>query len=496
MSGTDTGMEKLAEQILSGLGGKENVVYAVNCMTRLRVRVKEDSAVREQELEELEPVLSVRRPVMQYLEIVLGPGKSQKCTEALRAMGVPGEAEQPSRVWDGGRVTGKESAQPEDTKMNRHRVRLRDSLRRLCKNFGTIFAPMIPGIVAAGLCAGFAALIPQLVPGYENIPAWNVIYQFLTAVNAAFMTCLPAWAGYRAADVFGGTPVLGGMIGMFTNLDQVNDISKALGWYNDAQPLNAILRSGRGGVLAVIIGVYFMCRLERAIRRKMPDSLETVLTPLLTLLLTLIPYLLIVMPVIGVASMGLCTLVETIALSPYAAVRMLAGYIGAALFLPMVAAGMHHGLIALYTVQLETIGYVTLYPALAMAGAGQAGTAAALALMLRKGGNQKLRSTIHGALPAGILGVGEPLIYGVMLPLGKPLLPACLGAGVGGAFVMLMEVASTTWGPSGLPGVFVMTQGPRGAELSMLFYLTGWAISALSAFLLTKLMIRREQLPD
>lgn len=494
MGNGKTETDRLADQILSDLGDAENVISAVTCMTRLRVRVRQDEKVREKDLGALDEVLSIRRPVKGYLEIVLGPGKSQKCLEALRERGIPGETEQPSRAWDGEAVGEKKDR---ETKTGTEKGRrLRDGARRVCKNFGTIFAPLIPGIVAAGLCAGFAALIPLLVPDYESSRAWTVTVQFLSAVNAAFMTILPAWAGYRAADVFGGTPVLGGMVGMFTNLDQINTISQTIGWYNEAQPLNAILRSGRGGVLAVLIGVYFMCRLERAVRKRMPDSLETVLTPLITLLLTLIPYLMIVMPAIGAVSMGICSLVEKIAMSPHALVRMAAGYIGAALFLPMVAAGMHHGLIALYTVQLETIGYVTLYPALAMAGAGQVGAAAALLFMLGKKGNPRLRRSIAGAIPAGILGVGEPLIYGVMLPLGRPLIPACLGAGAGGAFVMLMEVASTTWGPSGLPGVFVMTEGPHGAALSMGCYLAGLAISAAAAFLLTRLMIRREDLPS
>ena len=135
-------------------------------------------------------------------------------------------------------------------------------------------------------------------------------------------------------------------------------------------------------------------------------------------------------------------------------VRILAGGISAALFLPMVAMGMHHGLVALYSVQLETIGYVTLYPALAMAGAGQVGAAIAIYLKAKKVGNTRMKEVITGALPAGVLGVGEPLIYGVTLPMGRPFITAGLGAGFGGAFVMAMQVAATTWGPSGLLAIF------------------------------------------
>lgn len=112
--------------------------------------------------------------------------------------------------------------------------------------------------------------------------------------------------------------------------------------------------------------------------------------------------------------------------------------------MPLVAMGMHHSLIAIYTVQLNTIGYVTLYPALCMGGFGQIGAAIAIYLVAKKVKNYRLPRIISGSIAAGILGVGEPLIYGVTLPLGKPFFTAGLGAGFGGAIVMAMQCASTS----------------------------------------------------
>ncbi|MDY2732045.1 MAG: PTS transporter subunit EIIC, partial [Erysipelotrichaceae bacterium] len=297
----------------------------------------------------------------------------------------------------------------------------------------------------------------------------------------------------RAAEKFGGTPILGGMLGMITGLAQINTISAAVGLYNDASPLDAILRAGRGGVLAAVIGVWVLVKVEKAVRSKMPDSLDIVFTPLLSLLITLIPYIFIVMPLTGLISTGLCKVVEFFCMSPSAIVRILAGFISSALFLPMVAMGMHHGLVALYTVQLNTLGYVTLYPALAMAGAGQVGAALAIYLKCKKVQNNRLKSVITGALPAGVLGVGEPLIYGVTLPMGKPFITAGLGAGFGGAFVMAMQVAATTWGPSGLLAVFVMTAGPQGAFNSVLFYVIGLVISYIMGFIITNIFVKDEE---
>ena len=476
--------EELVNAVVEGVGGRENILSAVNCMTRLRIRVREDGAIREDALKAAEGVLGVVHNQDRYVEVVVGPGKSRKCMDAMRALGVPGAVreddapgEAPSATT-GGETAGKAPG----------------AARRLMKTFGQVFAPLIPGIIAAGLCAGIASLIAQLCPGYGDVPALSAVYNLLTGVNRAFMVYLAAWTGYRAAEAFGGTPILGGMVGMFTTLENVDAISRAVGLYNEAQPLNAILRAGRGGVLAAVVGVWLMCRIEAAVRKRLPDALDVVFTPLLTLLITLVPYVFVVMPALGLVSTGLCRLVGAVAINPDPLVRMAAGFLGAALFLPMVAMGMHHGLIALYTVQLETFGYVTLYPALAMAGAGQVGAALAIALKARRLGNRRLCRTINGALPAALLGVGEPLIYGVMLPLGRPFITAGLGAGLGGAFVMLMRVASTTWGPSGLLGVFVMTEGPMGAVASMGCYLAGLAISCAAAYLVTTLMIRDAEL--
>jgi PTS system sucrose-specific IIC component len=467
--------QELSSKILALVGGRANVNSATNCMTRLRIHVKDDAAIQDETLKGVEGVLGLVHDQPNYVEVVVGPGKSRKCADVFADMGIPVSAENDvsaSSDWKANKAAIK-SGQKESR------------VKALLKSFGEIFAPLIPGVIAAGLCAGFATLLSQAIPNYADIPVWNIIYNLLSCINAAFMTYLTAWAGYRAAEKFGGTPILGGMLGMITTLANINTISQVVGLYNEAQPLDAILRAGRGGVLAAVLGVWVMCKIEKAIRKRMPDALDTVFTPLLTLIVTLIPYIFIVMPITGLVSTGLVKLVELVAMSSSPIVRMLAGYLGAALFLPMVAMGMHHGLVALYTVQLDAFGYVTLYPALAMAGAGQVGAAFAIAIKAKKVGNHRLRQVIGGALPAGILGVGEPLIYGVTLPMGRPFLTAGLGAGFGGAFVMLMQVASTTWGPSGLLGIFVMTGGPNGATMSIIYFLIGLVISYIMGFILT-----------
>ena len=370
----------------------------------------------------------------------------------------------------------------------------RNNIRAGLRVIGDIFIPLLPGIITAGLCGGVASLIAQTVPNYADRGVWAFLHQILTLINTAMMTFLTAWAGYRAAERFGGTPILGGMLGMITSLDGINQISSILGLYNSAVPLDSVLCSGKGGVLAVIAGALLIAFVEKFIRSVMPGSIDVVFTPLLTMFLCVIPYIVFIMPLFGYASGGIVWLFSRACLSDNLLIRAVSGYFAAAAFLPLVATGMHHGLVALYSVQLQELGYVTLYPALAMAGAGQVGAALALWKMAKKAGNENLCSVISGALPAGLLGVGEPLIYGVTLPLGKPFLTAGLGAGFGGAFIMVTQVAAATWGPSGLLGAFVMTAGPRGSVLSVLLYLAALVISYAGGYLITKLLYREEEL--
>lgn len=478
--------EELVKQMLEKLGGKDNVRSATNCQTRLRVQVNEDAKIDEAGLKNIEGVLGIVHDRSGYIEVVVGPGKCRKCADICHDMGIASnaaDAVSTSNDWKTNKSNIKAGQKP-------------NKVRDLLKIFGEIFVPLIPGVIAAGLCAGIATLIKQLVPGFADNTFLNVVVNLLGLINSAFLAYLTAWAGYRAAERFGGTPILGGMLGMITGLDGINVISQAIGWFNADIPLDSILRSGRGGVLAAVIGVYFMVKIEKAIRRKMPDSLDIVFTPILTLLITLIPYIFVVMPVCGLISSGLCWIVQVLCMSSSVVVRVIAGYVSAALFLPMVAMGMHHGLVALYSVQLEQFGYVMLYPALAMAGAGQVGAAIAIARKAKKVGNERMRNVIRGALPAGFLGVGEPLIYGVTLPMGKPFITAGLGAGFGGAFAMATGVAATTWGPSGLLALFVMTAGPHGAVNSVLCYGVGLVISYVMGYIITNLMVKDEEVAN
>ena len=492
--------QELSHKILELVGGKSNVTGATNCMTRLRVSLRDYNKADIEGLKATEGVLQVIQ--MDNLHVVLGPGKAKKVTDLFKEeAGVAGNMSTDSS-W-------------QDNKAAMKAGQKQGKVKSALKSVGDIFVPLIPGVIAAGICSGVATLLTQVCPdlnplldakvtttaniaanidGNTGLMMVYILHQFLTMINVAFMTYITAWAGYRAAEKFGATPILGGMLGMITTMSNINFLSPLVNMWVDeaggANALDAILRAGRGGVLAVILGVLLMAKVEKLIRSKMPDALDIVVSPLIILAVCVVPYVFVIMPITGVISNILVSAVGSVCMSESIVVRMVAGFLGSFLFLPLVAMGMHHGLVALYTVQKSALGFVTLYPALAMAGAGQVGAAIAIWLKARRTGNKRMMSVIGGALPAGVLGVGEPLIYGVTLPMGKPFITAGLGAGFGGAFCMAMMVAATTWGPSGVLALPIMTAGGSNPAMQVAYYAIGLVISYIMGFIITNFTLK------
>lgn len=482
-------IEKLCDLIIECVGGKSNISDVANCMTRLRLTVLNEEQIDDEKLKNIDGVLGLVHDKQNYYEVVVGPGISKRCADYCKTLDLGSDKTKEDKNTD---------VKPGDWKENKAKIKgkqKKGGIKSGLKILGEIFVPLIPGVVTAGLAAGFANLIGQVNPGYASDPLWGTIHSFLMLINASFMTYISAWAGYRATERFGGTPILGGMIGMMTGLEYINSISQILHLDNTG-PFGSILSVGRGGVIAALIGAWAIAKVETFTRKHIHPNLDTIFTPMISIVVVAVPYVLIVMPVAGLISTGIAICVEIATLSDNIIIRALTGYISAAVFLPLVAMGLHHSLIAVYTVQLDTITYITLYPALCMAGFGQIGAAIAIYIKARKVDNKRLKTVIAGSISAGILGVGEPLIYGVTLPLGKPFFTAGLGAGFGGALVMAFQCASTSWGPSGILGVALMTEGPNDPLFSIGLYLVGGIISIVMGFVISNMFIHSKEIAE
>lgn len=208
----------------------------------------------------------------------------------------------------------------------------------------------------------------------------------------------------------------------------------------------------------------------------MPESVELILNPLITTLITATLAIIILQPLGGLISDGIAHGVN-IAIDKGG---LLVGAILAGAFLPLVLSGLHQGLVPIHVELIQAHGSNPLLPILAMAGVGQVGAAIAVYMKTR---NARLKKVIKGALPVGILGIGEPLIFGVTLPLGRPFIGACLGGAVGGALICYWKVATViTFGISGLPLALTIVSG------KVMLYLAGLVITVLAGFIFTWMM--------
>lgn len=438
--------EELAKKIVDLLGGKDNILNAENCMTRIRVNVKDGSKADRQAIKNTPGVLGVVGDEPDYIQVVLGPGKvrdvMQICTTKL---GVKEQAPgQGSKEQPKGQV-GDWEANKKAVKSNQKHQKLINKVRVLAD----IFTPMIPAFIASGICNGLGKVIKILMTNgvLPDVVAVVVIYNIFVLIGNAFLSYMAIFTGVRAAKQFGVNEMLGGMIGAASLNSVINTISTAIGWYNKDVVNDSVLATGAGGIIGVVIGVWILAQIERRVHKHMPEVLDVSFTPLISMLIAVPLFVLIVMPVTGWLSTLVSAFLNLFINSTNPVVSVIAGYILAATFLPLVLLGLHRGLVPIYAIQIESLGGTTLFPAVAMAGAGQVGAAIALYIKAKRVGNHRLNRVIAGALPAGILGIGEPLIYGVTLPLMKPFITAGLGAGFGGAYVMLTHVMSTAYSP-------------------------------------------------
>lgn len=489
--------DQLSAKIIELLGGKNNIISVENCMTRLRVDLKDQSLLNSSDLKTTQGVLGLINE-KNNLQIILGPGKAKKISDIINTLleDKINESDQPVDK------TQKLGNWEENKKLQKS-AQKNSSLKNFLKLIGEIFVPMIPALIAAGVFNGFASVVSICINqgSVPNNTFWNLFYYILSLVGGSFITYLSIYTGINSAKQFGATAVLGGMVGAMSIMTQITDISKLLQnsfadlnlpfqIYNSQVPLKSVLNTGKGGIIGVIFGVWLLSLIEKWLHKHIPDTIDLVFTPLISMFVISVGFVLVVMPVTGIISDYLVSFLNLLVNSTVPLIQVLSGFILSAIFLPMVMLGLHQGLIPIYTVQLEAMGCITLYPVLAMAGAGQVGACIALYFKAKKAKNNRLKKIIAGALPAGFLGVGEPLIYGVTLPLGKPFITAGIGAGFGGAWCELMHVAASSFGPSGLVAVPLMMPN------SMLNFLIGLIISYIMSFIITNLFIRSSSLKE
>ena len=479
--------QTIAHQVLAHLGGAGNVASVENCITRLRLPVADQDLVDTAGLKAVDGVLGVVED--QTMQVILGPGLVDEVADEIERTLAAGADSAPATgasVADSAPATGTsgtDAADAGDTdtadrlqqrgadmkaaQKQRNRTPVKAFLRRVAN----IFLPLIPALIACGIIAGFNGLLTNLVQ--NGTRTWAAgLTPILTAIASGIMSLIAVFVGMNAAKEFGGTPIIGGAVAAIIPFAGVADVTI----------FGTELAPGQGGVIGALLAAVLAAYIERWARTWAPRSLSMLIVPTFTVLVVGVLTLFPLMTVAGWIAEGIGVLANQL----LQVGGGIAGFVLAGLFLPLVMFGLHQALIPIHATLIEQAGFTVLLPILAMAGGGQVGAAVAVFLKVR---DASMRRTIKSALPAGVLGVGEPLIYGVTLPLGRPFITACVGGAFGGAFIGVFNqlgttVGSTAIGPSGW-ALFPLTTGNQGIGPAVAIYGFGLLVSYVAGFLAT-----------
>lgn len=429
--------QRLSDEIYAQIGGIDNVESLIHCMTRLRIKIRDMSKVNIAPLKKIDGVLGVVEA--DTLEVVLGPGVNTKVAKIMNDEAGVKEGESfPTNSYQANKSEVERKAAEVHAA---HKASLKKTWwRAALQHISAIFVPLIPAFVGAGLISGVAGILRNMLT-VKMLPAsWNLGVTVLSMIASALFAYLNIYVGINTAKESGATPGLGGIIGGIVYLPGIVAPVTIPNIF-DGKPLAA----GQGGIIGVLLGVWLLSYVEKFFHKRIADSVDIIFTPFLTILIMGLFTVFLIMPLAGWFSNSLVGTINWI----LKVGGPVAGFILGLFFLPMVMLGLHQILTPIHLEMIQKMGFTPLLPILAMAGAGQVGAAIALWVRCRK--NKQLVNMIKGALPVGILGVGEPLIYGVTLPLGRPFITACIGGGIGGAVVAAFgQVGAIAIGPSGI----------------------------------------------
>lgn len=451
--------QNLAKQIIDLVGGENNIRGVASCMTRLRLNLKDFSQANVSELKKVSGVLGVVEA--DTLQVILGPGKVTKVAQEVASVAGVNVTE----------VDTIEAADLADQNKANVKASHQGPVQRFLGRIANIFVPLIPGIIAAGFLNGLTGLINFQTQGAYATEWW---FQLLRAIGTGLFAILPILVGMNASKEFGGTPVLGAIAGL---LATGAGTATTLGAEGVLMPItNAPYNAAAGGMIAALIAGIFFALIEKNIRKWMPDVLTTFFTPLLTVILGGVLMVLIFQPLGAFLTKAIFDGLFFF----YDKMGVIGAYLLSALFLPLVSVGLHQALTPIHQLLNDpagaTQGINYLLPILMMAGGGQVGAGFALYLKSR---NKRLKQLTRDSLPVGILGIGEPMMYAVTLPLGKPFITACLGAGFGGVVARLFELGAVSQGVSGLFGALIVQPG------NQIQYFIAMFVAYVAGFVLT-----------
>ncbi len=415
---------EIAKKVIEALGGRENVNSVAHCATRLRVMVKDEAKINKDAIENLEKVQGAFFNSGQY-QIIFGTGTVNKMYDEVVALGLP--------------TTSKDEMKAEAAKQG-------NWFQRAIRTFGDVFVPIIPVIVATGLFMGVRGLLNALgmtLP--EDVTTYT---QILTDTAFIILPGLVVWSTFR---VFGGNPAVGIVLGMMLVSGSLpNAWAVASGGEVTAMNFFGFIPvvGLQGSVLpAFIIGVVG-AKFEKAVRKVVPDVLDLLVTPFVTLLVMSILGLFIIGPVFHVVENYILLGTKAILNLPFG----LGGFLIGGVHQVIVVSGVHH-IFNLLEVQLLAADHVNPFNAIITAAMTAQGAATVAVGVKTK--NPKLKTLAFPAALSAFLGITEPAIFGVNLRFRKPFFLSLIAGAIGGGLASILGLAGTGNGITIIPGTML-----------------------------------------
>ena len=415
----------VAKEILNNIGGKENIKSIEHCATRLRLILKDKSKLNEKAIEEIDGVKGQFFAAAQY-QIILGTGFVNKVYAVM--VGQSNEL---------ANTSAKEDAYSQMS-----------LLQKISRILGDVFVPVIPVLVATGLFMGVRGLLTNL--GIEMNENFLLFTQVLTDTAFAFLPALVAWSTMKK---FGGTPVIGIVIGLMLVAPQLpNAYSVAAGTetpiYLSILGLSIPVVGYQGSVLPALVLGIIAAKTQKLFKKFVPDVLDLIVTPFATLLVSMILGLLVVGPIMHTTELWVFGAIKTFMSLPFG----IGGLVIGGIHQVIVVTGIHHALNALEVELLASTG-TNAFNAMITCGIVAQG-AAALAVALKTKDKKKRSLYISSAIPA-FLGITEPAIFGINLRFMKPFVFGCIGGAAGGMLAGILKLAGTGMGVTALPGALL-----------------------------------------
>ncbi|MCK4029530.1 sucrose-specific PTS transporter subunit IIBC [Streptococcus iners] len=413
---------EIAKKVIDALGGRENVRSVAHCATRLRVMVVDEGKIDKDTVENIEKVQGAFFNSGQY-QIIFGTGTVNKIYDEVVALGLPTA------------TTGEQKAEA---------AAQGNAFQRAIRTFGDVFVPIIPAIVATGLFMGLRGLLGAL--GYTLPEDLNVYSQILTDTAFIVLPALVVWSTFR---VFGGNQTIGIVLGMMLIAGQLpNAWVVASG--GDVKPtifFGFIPVVGlQGSVLPAFIIGLIGAKFEKAVRKVVPEVLDLLVTPFITLFVMSILGLFVIGPVFHVVENYILAGTQAILNLPMGLGGLLIGGVHQVI----VVSGVHH---IFNFLEAQLVANTGANPFNAIITAAMTAQGAATVAVGVKTKNPKLKALAFPAALSAFLGITEPAIFGVNLRFRKPFLLSLIAGAIGGAFASILGLAGTGMGVTIIPGM-------------------------------------------